>query len=239
MAGRSLADFANEHFHTVVSFDDKLAYSSKIYATKSMRFLKAYGQGKNYKLLDVGCGDGSFSARLKPLYDAYGIELNPVAYKKARAFGIKAVRHDLAKKFPFQDNYFDVVYSAEVIEHIYDTDFYLSEIYRVLKPGGIFLVTTPNIASLTDRFRLLLGKRPSPIEYRLGMDTNGHIRGYTFADLASQLRNHGFVVVKQTTSNFPCPVFWGIPKFVKVAAMKLGDFFPTLGGHIIIISRKK
>ena len=109
----------------------------------------------------------------------------------------------------------------------------------MLKPGGIFLVTTPNIASLTDRFRLLLGKRPSPIEYRLGPDTNGHIRGYTFADLASQLRSDGFVVVKQTTSNFPCPVFWDIPKFIKLAAMRLGDFFPTLGGHIIIVAKKK
>ena len=115
------------------------------------RLIKAYYLAQPYMqgdLLEVGCGEGRGIHLLTPHSNSY------YAVDK-----IGSVLEKLKKKFPdatFQqmtlpplhglaDNSFDRVVSFQVIEHIKNDRFYLQEIYRVLKPGGIALITTPNI----------------------------------------------------------------------------------------------
>ena len=83
--------------------------------------------------------------------------------------------HDLASgPLPFEDGAFGAVFAGEIIEHLVDTAGFLAELHRVLAPGGVAVITTPNLASFENRVRMLLGRYPNFVEYELGGD--GHVR---------------------------------------------------------------
>ena len=67
---------------------------------------------------------------------------------------------DLNGRFPFEDARFDVVTSNQVIEHLVETDNFVSEIFRVLRPGGYAVVSTENLASWHNVAALVLGWQP-------------------------------------------------------------------------------
>jgi len=103
------------------------------------------------RLLDVGCSSGAFlmSAR-KVGFDTTGVEPSAEAAETARRAGLNVFTGFLeAARFP--DGAFDAATLVEVIEHLRDPRSLLAECRRVLKPGGILLVTTPNAASWTAR----------------------------------------------------------------------------------------
>jgi SAM-dependent methyltransferase len=116
-------------------------------------------------LLDVGCGDGALLFRYlkRPPREFYGIEGAPASRAKAEARGIKVLDFDLNGRWPVESNKFDVVFSAQVIEHLHNTRLFVEEIYRVLKPGGTALVTSENLCSLLNCFALCLGYTPFPL----------------------------------------------------------------------------
>ncbi|XES77646.1 MAG: class I SAM-dependent methyltransferase [Candidatus Bathyarchaeia archaeon] len=58
-------------------------------------------------------------------------------------------------QLPFDDCFFDFVSATEVIEHLWNTDQFIKECYRVLKPRGYFLISTPNLASWINGFYCL------------------------------------------------------------------------------------
>jgi ubiquinone/menaquinone biosynthesis C-methylase UbiE len=92
------------------------------------------------KLLDLGCNDGRWTLKLAEKIETkkvYGIEIDGNATNKAIENGIICKKSDLNKKFPFEDNFFDVVHANQVIEHIVSVDLFVSEIFRVLKWGGV------------------------------------------------------------------------------------------------------
>jgi tocopherol O-methyltransferase len=100
-------------------------------------------------ILDVGCGIGGSSLYLAEKFraNATGITLSPVqanrAAERARSLGIRAefLVAD-ALNMPFEDNSFDLVWSLESGEHMPVKTKFLQECYRVLKPGGVFLMAT-------------------------------------------------------------------------------------------------
>ncbi len=209
-----------------------------IYWQKGYDFLKKFNRSrKPLKLLDIGCDNGILSSRLKQLgYDVYGLDIRKKEVAMARKLGIKAVVGSAEKRFPFKSGFFDAALAGDIIEHIYDTDFFIREAHRILRQGGIFVVTTPNLASLSNRIRLLFGRLPVGSEVRLGKDMAGHIRNYTFPELERQLRQHGFSIVRKVSSNIIFPVRYNVP--FKSLAIKLGDYFPNIGSHIIMAARK-
>jgi SAM-dependent methyltransferase len=96
-------------------------------------------------VLDIGCGDGLFAslAFTKPLFA--GIDPNEASLKEAR--GREAHRHLVAAsaaRLPFPDQFFNTVVANCVIEHIEDLEGTLSEVFRVLRPGGRFLFGVPS-----------------------------------------------------------------------------------------------
>ncbi len=232
--GRTVADWYEGDYN-----QDSPRKAVHIYWQKGYDFLKRFNrEGKPLKLLDIGCDNGILSSRLKQLgYDVYGLDIRKKEVAMARKLGIKAVVGSAEKKLPFGSGYFDAALAGDIIEHLYDTDFFIQEVYRILKQGGVFVVTTPNVASFSNRIRLLLGKLPVGSEIRLGKDMAGHIRNYTFPELESQLRQHGFSIVRKVSSNIMFPVRYNVP--FKFFAIKLGDYFPNIGSHIIIAAIKR
>lgn len=100
---------------------------------------------KRIKVLDLGCGDGRFTAFLGEFVTTDAIELSEEAVKIAQQ------KHPYvnffqgsALEYPFDKGAYDVVISQEVVEHIEDQAAYLKVCYEVLKPGGYLIMTTPN-----------------------------------------------------------------------------------------------
>jgi len=109
-------------------------------------FAKKYVSGKS--VLDVACGSGYGSFMLAETAKSVAgvdISIDAIEYAKANySAGNIQYYPDNATHLRFYDNSFDVVVSFETIEHITDYQTFLKECRRVLKPGGIFICSTPN-----------------------------------------------------------------------------------------------
>jgi SAM-dependent methyltransferase len=102
------------------------------------------GLGHVERALDVGCGDG----RLTALLEAGAItaaDVSAVALQRARTRlpGAALVELDPDAPFPLGDSAFDLVLCAETLEHVRDVQLFLSEIRRVLRPGGELALSSP------------------------------------------------------------------------------------------------
>jgi 2-polyprenyl-3-methyl-5-hydroxy-6-metoxy-1,4-benzoquinol methylase len=99
---------------------------------------------------------------------------------------------------PFPDAHFSLVTFSEVLEHlpVERVNFVLSELARVVHPGGILIASSPNQASLENLIRLLKGKSilEMPDEMHHAKETFGHIRLYTVAEVSSAMLKRGFSV---------------------------------------------
>jgi len=110
---------------------------------------------KKGKILDLGCGDGKTGKRLFDL----GFEVEACDMDKDRFEFHKEIRFsngNLNDPLPYSDNTFDYIIFMEVIEHIYNPGFVISEISRILKKGGRLILSTPNILNVSSRFRFLV-----------------------------------------------------------------------------------
>lgn len=103
---------------------------------------------KPCKILDCGCGSGGYVIAFESIdgVEAYGLEFEQEKVRLARERGIAAgrvVQGDI-QDMPFEDSSFDAVLLNEVLEHVPSESLGLSEINRVLRPGGVLLVFSPN-----------------------------------------------------------------------------------------------
>jgi 2-polyprenyl-3-methyl-5-hydroxy-6-metoxy-1,4-benzoquinol methylase len=138
------------------------------------------------RLLDLGCGDGTFSAAAAPhVAGVIGADVAEAALSRARARtpGLEFRLVSLDGPLAFDDGAFDVVWSSEVIEHVADTARWLSEARRVLAPRGRLLLTTPSHG----RLRLALGG----IE-RFSEPLGDHLHLYSRRSLTQLLEEFGF-----------------------------------------------
>jgi SAM-dependent methyltransferase len=99
------------------------------------------------RVLDLGCGDGVFSAVAADAGAAVmGVDVAQAALARARRRAPQ-IEYRLAPfdgPLPLDDNVVELVWASEVIEHVADTARWLSEVRRVLVPGGRLLLTTPS-----------------------------------------------------------------------------------------------
>lgn len=104
-------------------------------------------------LLDVGCGKGSFIARMREQgWDVEGLEVDADAVEYARSKSGLIVHLGSLENIHFPDNTFDVITSNHVIEHVHDPISLIQECLRVLKPGGRLVLATPNIESFGHQY---------------------------------------------------------------------------------------
>jgi SAM-dependent methyltransferase len=141
--------------------------------------------------LDLGCGDG----RLTPSVRArkiVGADVSDVALERART-RLKELEIDLVpltpdRALPFADNSFELVLCAETIEHVVDVQVLLSEVRRVLVPGGRVAITTPAHGRLTGLSMLLRGFE------RTFDPLSPHVRFFSARSLGTLLDEMGFTV---------------------------------------------
>jgi SAM-dependent methyltransferase len=152
---------------------------------RRLRFLRSFAR-PGMRALDLGSGTGVFTAELAGAgVQAVGAEVAQAAVDRARStypdLGFCLVPID--GPLPFEDASFDLVWASEVIEHVADTGPWLSEVRRVLAPGGRLLITTPSHG----RLRLALGGI-EPYSEPLG----DHLHLYSRVSLRGLLQEFGF-----------------------------------------------
>lgn len=173
---------------------------------------------KDGKYLDIGCNNGALTEKIllkSRVCETYGIDISQKQLDAAQKRDINTILCDLneEKELPFPENYFDIVTCLEVIEHILPTDFLLDEIYRILKPEGYAIISTPRLDSLYVISLLILGFQPDLIisiskKKNYGslwksrqFHHSGHVSLFTKKAFKEILREHSFQIVKYTSAN--------------------------------------
>lgn len=95
------------------------------------------------RFLDVGCGTGMLLEDLQQLGNAYGLDFSPVALEYCRQRHLSNLGRADACHLPVQSNSVDVLTALDLVEHIRDDVQLLDEFHRVLRPGGIAVLSVP------------------------------------------------------------------------------------------------
>jgi len=218
--------------------------------------------------LDVGAGTG----RLIELFRRrFQTESSACDYT-SQLMKLPGQKVDIAnlnsEKLPYPDASFDVVTATEVVEHLENHRDVLRDLHRVLKPGGVCILSTPNILNLNSRLRFLwfgywnlFG--PLPVKHSALYSTGGHINPISYFYLAHSLLDAGFTGVRWRVDKFqrsamPKLFFWYVPvkifgalawrkevsKFQTIDAanaplVKASNSLPMLLGRTIVVAATK
>lgn len=185
--------------------------------------------------LDLGCGRGFLLGQLADhgLHNLTGVDV----YDDVDPRGWRYVRGDLTRRLPFEDGAYECVIAGEIIEHVPNPDDLLREIRRVLRPGGLVLVSTPNMVSWANRVLVPLGVQPlgteTSSEIALGRrhtvlgqgnQVQGHLKVFTSRALAEILERYGFSLVSTegVPAFFPRP-FDALDRFISRRSTRLAS----------------
>jgi len=208
---------------------------SRVDICRFRKILSLVGSGK--KVLDIGCGFGYLGKLLIGTgNEVYGVDIAEEALKKAAEDGIKTRVANVESEIPFADSSFDVVVAAEIIEHLRDTDRFLEEIHRILKPDGFLVLTTPNFLSLGRRIFYLLGRNAyHEASFTFPPTPAGHLRYFSKDLLLGFLRYRHFGIV-----SFGSDVvnFTADPNS-SLYSVLLAKLFPTWGKSLIVKCRTR
>lgn len=151
------------------------------------------------RLLDVPTGEGAFA--LRALAQGHEVVCGDIAPARFRLSGVECRQLDLNQPWPIETNSFDYVVSIEAVEHLENPWHLIREAGRVLKPGGVFILTTPNILSVRSRLSYLLYGYPNYFHYMVEHDhltheeiALDHINPVTFLELRHILSRCGFQI---------------------------------------------
>jgi SAM-dependent methyltransferase len=115
--------------------------------------------GPGRRVLDLGCRYGALTEYYAAGNDVTGVDIDREALEHAEArLGIQALWADLDDPLAFMDETFDVVVIGELLEHIREPDRLIDQAYRVLRPSGRLVGSTPNAFRLKNRLRFLAGR---------------------------------------------------------------------------------
>lgn len=193
---------------------------SKWEKKRDTQFLSFLDYNSDAIVVDLGCGDGEFSVRaIKQIgcKEMYGTEIWDDAIEKSSKKGLKVIKCDLNEKLPFDDGFFDVIISNQVLEHLWYPVQFIKEIKRILKDGGIAIISTENLGSWDNIGALIIGWTPFSMEFdvygKLGNPLSPHncekfdkypthTRIFTYRGLISAFEIVGFDIVNIRGSGY-------------------------------------
>ncbi|MDT8375492.1 MAG: class I SAM-dependent methyltransferase [Mariprofundaceae bacterium] len=158
-------------------------------------------------------------------------------------------RGDVKTSLPFEDSSLDLVVASEIFEHLISPLLFLEETSRTLKPGGLMLLTTPNVSHIGAIVHLLKGGsnyerlERSPM-FLVEDEWRGHIRFYSKAELEWLGERYGFEVIDHRYYHDDYPISAlknrGVLSSVRRAVRRLSGVVPWFrGGHIVMYRRKE
>jgi SAM-dependent methyltransferase len=143
------------------------------------------------RLLDIGCGAGTLlEAARDHGWNAQGLDVSSHAAKHVRDLGFEVFEGELSTA-EFPTAHFDVVTAAELLEHVFDPRRVVQEVARILRPGGMFWLTTPHARGLSARVLGLQWQCIWPPE---------HLQLFSISGLKALLRNSGFRQLRVDTT---------------------------------------
>lgn len=173
----------------------------------------------NAIVLDIGCGSGgNFDLISKYYKNIYGVEASSCVMEiaKQKYPDINISQGDLPDNVPFSDNYFDIIFLLDVLEHIEDDSSALKTIFKKLKPGGYLILTVP-------AFNFLWSHHD---------EINHHKRRYSLGELTSKIRKNNFKIKCESYFNtllFPLIALVRLVKKGNASLKNKSDIFAMPG----------
>jgi len=168
---------------------------------KTDLIIKYLKSKKFEKILDIGCGSGYILHEIRkhfPNTDLYGVDLEIKSIELAKKITKEKYQVANAEKLSenFDEGFFDCVISTDVMEHIENYKENISEVYKILKPGGIFYVYTPSINGILSKSKMadLYHQNPKSLMYDQ--------RYFTKDGLHADLEEANFKIIKDFQHNF-------------------------------------
>ena len=182
-------------------------------------------------LIDLGCNSGELTmlyGKAAKCNQIYGVDVNEDAIALASSKGVLTHVFDLNEYFNLPDESFQIVCANQVIEHLWNSDNFLSEIYRILAPGGYAIISTENASSWCNIFASIMGWQIfsltnfSSLQAGIGnplalhknsemvADSWNHVRIYNYYGLIQYIELSGFSINQiEGCGYFPFPTLWG------------------------------
>lgn len=188
---------------------------------------RIYPQVTDKRILDIGAGRGTVSQFfLDKGYEVYALEWTSAGVDKLNTKGIKAIQQDIEElPYSYEDNFFDEVFWGDNIEHLFFPEKVAQEIYRILKPGGRLVLSTPNHGWIINRLYYLFMGVPRRTEGRKIPIWNWqHIRYFNKIEIKN------FLKVCRFHKNF---AFYGAER--RQPFTTLSRYFPSLFGSVMVV----
>lgn len=151
----------------------------------ALQLLQKYG-AKEPLVLDLGCGTGAVSHEMQTFAQTWGLDFNLQALAFCRERGLGNLTQGDAQRLPYQTDSFDAITSLDVFEHLRDDETAFRESLRVLRPGGVLVLSVP-------AFMTLWGPHDVALH---------HFRRYRRKEMARKLEEAGFEIVRNSYSVF-------------------------------------
>ena len=203
-----IRDLMNQRYEAKAAYHITVLWDQVRAEELTQRILKMISPTVGKRIFEIGCGIGGSASYISAQdCDEYiGTDLSETAINHSRqVFSEKPNFRFMAMDathIEFEDNSFDIVIAREMIEHLPDPLACITEVFRSLKPGGQFVLTSPNRDSLHLRVNRMLGYQ----DFKCSFD---HIKEFTFQEASDMLREVGFDI-EETGGVFLQP-YWGIP----------------------------
>jgi SAM-dependent methyltransferase len=199
-------------------YRNNITYISQVDA-RLAKIIALVAAARPRSLADIGSGRGFLLDRLadRGLTGMVGVDV----FDDVRSDRWDYLSADITERLPLDDASMECVVAGEVIEHVPNPDHLVREVRRVLFPGGMFVLSTPNLVSWANRVLVPFGIQPLGTETssevalgrRLrvlgqGNQVQGHLKVFTHRALREILERYGFTVVERhgVPTFFPPPV---------------------------------
>jgi|tagenome__1003787_1003787.scaffolds.fasta_scaffold20092108_1 SAM-dependent methyltransferase len=159
----NLSEFYEQHHANARS------HGAFVFVPERIPFFKKALGAPGKRILDLGCRSGAVARHFVEGNEVVGLDVDRNALQAAEKLGIETVVADVEAPLPFPDMSFDAVVAGELLEHVRFPENVVAEGRRLLRPGGIFVGSVPNMFNLHNRLAFLRGQRPDPDPTHLHM----------------------------------------------------------------------